>query len=157
MRLAAALLLSGVIATEVAHADADSDFRNAYAIWRSRAETSYSFDFSLRDEVVVAPPCGGATIRVVVKNGVPNKKVVVKGTPRCRTGTSGKAIGFDVPNTLEAVFDRMRRYIYSPPLKVAVSATYDAVTGVPITYHVKKLEFEDDDEGFAISNYRVIN
>ena len=104
----------------------------------------------------MAPACADATILVRVKNGEPAEPIVTKGSRRCPVGTRGSdAIGFEVPSTVDDAFAEMARYIESPPVRAEVTAKFDGVTGVPRIYYVRKLDIDDNDEGFEIVNFRV--
>lgn len=141
----------------VAAASPASEFDAALAKWRSADLKNYSFIYELRDGVVIAPKCAGAKIRVVVRNGVSSPPVVVKGSRKCPRGKRGeKAIGFSVPATIDAAFTEMRRYIHDPPTPARIDATYDPELGIPLSYSVQKIEIEDNDEGFRISDFRML-
>ena len=135
--------------------DPVEEFRSAQAQWRGAAIQSYTFTYEDRSEVIVAPKCGGAQIRVSVMNGVGGVPVVVHGVRHCPAGTRGRAIDLSVPLTIEDTFKAMDRYINNPPTAVRVAVTYDSRYGYPISYHVEKLEFSDNDEGFVIANFSV--
>jgi hypothetical protein len=156
MRTVSPLVACSVLLSTSAHADTVADFERALEKWRSARVQSYSFIYEWRGAVVIAPDCAGTKIRVVVKNGIGDKPVVTQGNARCPRGTRGKkAIGFDVPATIDEAFDAIRRYIYQPPAPARIVVTYDPTWAVPLTYYVEKLEFEDNDEGFEISGFRV--
>jgi hypothetical protein len=38
-----------------------------------------------------------------------------------------------------------------------IEATYDPALGIPLNYHAEKLELPDNDEGFRISSFEVLN
>jgi hypothetical protein len=140
-----------------ATADPASEFEVALAKWRVAALKSYSFVYEWSGGVPIAPRCANAKIRVVVRNGVSSTPVVAQGSKRCPRGTRGeKAIGFSVPDTVDAAFAEMRRYIHEPPTPTRISATYDPALGVPLTYYAEKLEITDNDEGFRMSSFKVL-
>jgi hypothetical protein len=66
-----------------------------------------------------------------------------------------KAIGFSIPATIDEAFQEMSRYIADPPVPVRITTTYDDTYGIPTSYLVEKLEFEDNDEGFKITSFEV--
>ena len=141
----------------VAAADTAAEFDAALAKWHAANLKSYSFMYEWGGGVVIAPKCADAKIRVVVRNGVSSPPVVAKGNSRCLRGTRGeKSIGLSVPATIDAAFAEMRRYIHAPPTPARIDATYDPELGVPLTYYARKLEFEDNDEGFRISSFKVL-
>jgi hypothetical protein len=49
----------------------------------------------------------------------------------------------------------MQRWIYDPPTKVDLEATYDPKYGLPILWRATKPEISDSDEGFAITDFKV--
>jgi hypothetical protein len=141
----------------LAAADPASEFEIALAKWRAADLKSYSFVYEWSGGVVIAPRCAGAKIRAVVRNGVSSPPVVARGNSKCPRGTRGeKAIGFSVPDTVDAAFAEMRRYMHEPPTPARIDATYDPALGVPLTYYVEKLEITDNDEGFRISSFKVL-
>ena len=137
-------------------ADPRSDYESAVAKWRSAGLQNYTFTYQWHGAVVIAPACANATIRVRVKDGVGDTPTVVRGSSRCPRGTKGaKAIGFSVPATIDEAFQEMNRYIANPPVPVRITTTYDDTYGLPTSYFVEKLEFEDNDEGFKITSFEV--
>lgn len=150
-------LVALAICPTLAAADVASDFQTAQWQWHETAPKSYSFMFQWTGAVVIAPRCAGALVKVVVKKGVPQTPFVAKGTARCAVGTSGsQAIGFTVPSNAEGLFSEMSRYILSPPVRAKVTARFDPATGMPLEYYVEKLDFQDNDEGFRISQLRLV-
>lgn len=134
-----------------------SEFDTALEKWRSAELKNYSFIYEWSGGVVIAPKCADAKIRVVVRNGVSSPPVVAQGSNKCPRGTRGEeSIGFSVPATIDAAFTEIRRYIYDPPTPARIDATYDPELGIPLTYYARKLEIEDNDEGFRISNFKVL-
>jgi hypothetical protein len=124
--------------------------------WRSADLRNYTFTYQWHGAVVMAPACADATIKVRVRNGVGEAPIVVRGTTGCPRGTKGvKSIGFPVPATIDKAFTEMSRYISNPPTPVRITTTYDATYGIPTSYFVEKLEFEDNDEGFKITSFEV--
>ena len=154
MRYTVALIASLSLSTLVS-ADAKMDFEAAIALWRSNMVTTYSFTYQDQDGDVISPFCGGALIRVRVAPGKSVRAHVLHGNSRCPTGTAGKAIDVKVPNSIDALFDRMHRWIYDPPTKVELEATYDLKYGFPIRCSATKLEISDSDEGFAITDFKA--
>lgn len=141
---------------QAAAADQKVDYDAALAKWQAAAIRSYTFTYQWHGAVVIAPACADATIRVRVKNGSAGDPTVVRGNSRCPRGTRGvKAIGFPVPATIDEAFGEMLRYIVNPPTAVRITTTYDETYGIPKTYFVEKLEFEDNDEGFRITSFEV--
>jgi hypothetical protein len=117
---------------------------------------NYTFTYQWHGAVVIAPACADATIRVRVRNGVGGKPTVVRGNSKCPRGTTGvKSIGFAIPGTIDVAFQEISRYIANPPVPVRVTTTYDDTHGIPTSYFVEKLEFEDNDEGFKITSFEV--
>lgn len=151
--VAAALALSMGLP---AAADQKGDYESALAKWQAAAVHSYTFTYQWHGAVVIAPACADATISVRVRNGVGSSPTVVRGNSRCPRGTRGaNSIGFPVPATIEEAFREMLRYIGNPPTPVRITTSYDARYGFPRSYHVEKLEFEDNDEGFKITSFAV--
>ena len=148
-----ALLLSSTTFS----ADAKIDFEAATARWRSGGFTAYSFTYQDQDVDLISPRCGGALIRVRVVPGRSVQTRVVRGTRHCPLGTRGKAIDVEVPSSIDALFDRMRRWVYDPPTKVDLEMTYDAKYGVPTRWSATKPEISDSDEGFAITDFKINN
>lgn len=139
-----------------ATADQRSDYESALAKWRSTGLQNYTFTYQWHGAVAIAPACADATIRVRVRNGVGDTPTVVRGSSRCPPGTKGvKSIGFAVPATIDEAFIEMNRYISNPPTPVRITTTYDGTYGVPTSYFVEKLEFDDSDEGFKITSFEV--
>jgi hypothetical protein len=135
--------------------DARLDFEQARARWLSQGIAAYSFDFQDRDDDVVSPHCGRAVIRVRVARGKIFRPVVVRGVRRCAKGTSGESIDVLVPNSMDDLFERMRRWIYEPTTKVDLEVTYDSNYGIPLRWSAAKPEISDSDEGFAVFHFRV--
>jgi uncharacterized protein YfaP (DUF2135 family) len=121
-------------------ADVSSDFNAALARWKASGISSYTFTYKLGGADLIAPWCAGADIQVRVIRGVGRVPVVTRGGKHCAVGTSGKRIGFDVPRTIDAAFEIMRRYIFTPPTPAEVKATYDPQYGFPTSYYVTKTE-----------------
>jgi hypothetical protein len=137
-------------------ADQRSDYESAKAKWRSAGLQNYTFTYRWHGAVVIVPACADATIRVRVRGGVGGTPAVVRGSSRCPRGTKGaKSIGFSIPSTIDEAFQEMSRYIANPPVPVRITTTYDDTYGVPTSYFVEKLEFEDNDEGFKITSFKV--
>jgi hypothetical protein len=137
-------------------ADAAADFDAAAARWKASGLRTYSFEYQYDSGDVVAPYCATATIWVRVIKGTGTEPVVVKGSRHCPVGTRGRrSIDVAIPETIDAVFDTMRRYVHNPPTPVEVKATLDSKYGFPTLYFVSKLEVSDSDEGFRISNFSV--
>jgi Family of unknown function (DUF6174) len=156
MRAVAISLAAAAHLSIPAFADPVFDFEEALEQWRTAGMQNYSFVYEWRGGVVIAPKCADAKIRVVVKNGVGQRPVVVRGSRECPRGTRGdEAIGFSVPDTIDLAFEEIRRYIYDPPTPAHVAVAYDDRWGIPVSYYVEKLEIEDNDEGFAISDFKV--
>lgn len=154
IRSTVALIASLSLSTLVS-ADAKIDFEAAIARWRSSVVTAYSFTYQDQDGDVISPFCGGTLIRVRVVPGKSVQTYVLHGNSRCPTGAKGKAIDVEVPNSIDALFDRMRRWIYDPPTKVDLKATYDPKYGFPVRWSATKSEISDSDEGFAITDFKV--
>ncbi len=154
MRSTVALIVSLSLST-IASADAKIDFEAAAARWRSQAITAYSFTYQDQDGGVISALCGGALIRVSVDSGKSVQTRVIQGTRHCPTGTTGKAIDVEVPSSIDALFDRIRRWVYDPPTKVDLEITYNPKYGFPTRWSATKLEFADSDEGFAITDFKV--
>lgn len=153
-RLACFVLLLST--TPLAVASPAADFDAAVAKWRAAGVRNYTFTYKWEGGVIFAPKCADALIRVRVRNRVSASPVVVRGNRRCPKGIRGaKTIGFGVPATIDDAFEEMRRYIFEPPTKVRVTASYDAAYGIPLSYYVEKLELTDNDEGFKIGDFEV--
>jgi len=115
---------------------------------------SYSFAWRDSGGVPFAPPCVGATIRVRVMTGKRVSPVVEHGTARCPRGLRGeRAIGLDVPTSIESAFAQMKRLIDAGPDAVKISAVYDPDLGIPLKFSAEKLQMEDNDEGFEIVGF----
>ena len=137
-------------------ADAGADFDAAAARWKASGLQSYSFEYQYDSGDVVVPYCATATIRVRVIKGASTEPVVVKGSRHCPVGTRGRrSIDVAIPETIDALFDTMRRYVHNPPTPVEVKATFDSKYGFPILYFVSKLEVLDSGEGFRVSHFSV--
>jgi len=151
--VAAAIALS---LCQAAAADQRGEYDAALAKWRAASIKSYTFTYQWNGEVVIAPACADATIRVRVRNGVGDSPTVVRGNSRCPRGTRGlKAIGFPVPATIDEAFGVMLRYVSNPPTPVRITVSYDEAYGLPKSYLVEKIEFADNDEGFKITSFKV--
>ena len=153
MRIAVALVLCLSLST-TASADAKTNFEEAWARWQSLGITRYSFIYQDEDGGLISPRCGGALIRIGVVSGKAIQPIVVQGTRHCPTGTRGKSIDVEVPNSIDTLFDRMRRWVYDPPTKVELEVTYDSEYGLPLRWRAVKSEITDSDEGFAITNFQ---
>ena len=154
MRSTVALFASLSLSTIVS-ADAKIDFETATARWRSQVITAYSFTYQDQDGGVISAFCGGALIRVSVGSGKSAQTRVIQDTRHCPTGTRGKAIDVEVPSSIDALFDRIHRWIYDPPTNVDLEFTYDPKYGFPTRWSATKLENADSDEGFAITDFKV--
>lgn len=140
------------------HADQATDLAAAFAKWRAAGVRSYSFTYQWAGAVVIAPKCAGARIRVVVREGVGQTTMVVRGTGKCPRGLRGAtANDLNVPATIEVAFENVRRHVLVPPTRSRVTATYDSALGFPTTYYAEKLEIPDNDEGFRIGDFKVLN
>jgi Family of unknown function (DUF6174) len=148
-------LFAALSLTTIVSADAKIDFEAAIARWRSQVVTAYSFTYQDQDGEVISPFCGGALIRVSVVPGKSVQARVIRGTRHCPTGIRGKAIDVEVPSSIDALFDRMRRWVYDPPTKVDLEMTYDPKYGFPTHWSATKPEITDSDEGFAITDFKV--
>lgn len=138
-----------------ASVDADplADFEAARAKWRAAGLKNYSFIYEWAGAVVVAPDCAGARIRAVVRNGVGWVPVVISGNRRCPAGTRGeKAIGLEVPRTIDAAFEEIEAELKRAEL-TRVKATYDPELGIPLRYLAESLVMTDSDGGFRISAF----
>lgn len=141
----------------VALADPISEFDAALAKWQSAKINSCSFVYEYGGGVLVAPKCARTKIKVVVRNGVSSRPIVVKGHAECSRGTQGeKSIELTVPKSIDAAFAEMRRYIHNPPTPAEIYATYDPQFGIPLTYSALKMQIPDNDEGFRISDFKVL-
>lgn len=139
-----------------AAADPRSNYESAMEKWRIAGLQNYTFTYQWHGAVVIAPACADATISVRVKDGVGGTPTVVRGSYRCPRGLKGAdAIGFPIPATIDEAFQEMSRYIANPTAPARVTTTYDDTYGVPTSYFVEKLEFEDNDEGFRITSFEV--
>lgn len=137
-----------------ASADALSDFETARQKWHAAGLKNYSFVYEWAGGVLVAPRCSDAKIRLVVRNGAGSTPVVKRGNGRCRTGTRGeKAIGLDVPRTIDAAFEQIGQALQRPPETRRVLVTYDPVLGIPLKYYMENLALTDNDDGFEISAF----
>ena len=149
-------IVFALVAAQSAIADQKSEYESAVAKWTAASIRSYTFTYRWHGAVVIAPACADAAIEVRVRDGVGGPPTVVRGNPRCPRGTRGeKAIGFPVPSTIDEAFREMLRYIADPPTPVRITASYDQRFGVPTSYFVEKLGFEDNDEGFKILDFEV--
>jgi hypothetical protein len=155
VRAAILILASCAAFASSAFADPASDFEAALQKWRSADVKSYSFLYEDKGAVLFAPKCADAKIRVTVRNGVSTVPVVFRsGNSKCPRWTRGKkAIGMDVPATIDEAFAQIHRYILEPPVESQVHAKYDATWGIPLTFFVTKA-LSDNDEGFAISDFK---
>jgi hypothetical protein len=154
MRSTVALVASLSLSTLVS-ADAKFDFEAAIARWRFQVITAYDFTYQDQDGGVISALCGGALIRVSVVPGKSVQPRVIRGNTRCPTGARGKAIDVEVPSSIDALFDRMRRWVYDPPTKVDLETTYDSKYGFPTRWSATKPEITDSDEGFAITDFKI--
>jgi hypothetical protein len=50
----------------------------------------------------------------------------------------------------------MRRWLYDPPTKVELEATYDSNHGVPLRWRAVNLEVWDGNEGFTVTDFQLI-
>jgi hypothetical protein len=156
MRYPSTVAIVALSLGQSAAADQKGDYEAALTTWKAAAVHSYTFTYQWDGAVVIAPACADATIRVRVKNGVASDPTVVRGNSRCPRGTRGtKSIGFQVPATIDEAFREMLRYVDNPPTPVRITASYDETYGLPTSYFVEKLEFEDNDEGFKITSFKV--
>lgn len=141
----------------MALADPISEFDAALTKWQSAKINSYSFVYEYDGGVFIAPKCAGTRIKVVVRNGVSSRPFVVQGHGECPRGTRGeKSIALSVPESIDAAFAEMRRYIHNPPTPAEIYATYDPQFGIPLTYRTLKIQIPDNDEGFRISDFKVL-
>lgn len=154
MRVAISVLALLSLPT-VSIADSRTDFEQAQALWQSQGVTAYSFSYQSQDSDVVSPYCAEALIRVRVAPGRAIESVVVRGVKHCPRGTRGRSIDVEVPKSIDALFDRMRRWLYDPPTKVDLEATYDSKYGVPLRWRASKPEISDGDEGFTVKDFQI--
>jgi Family of unknown function (DUF6174) len=157
MLRAACLILASCVVIASASASPATDFENASQKWRAAGVRSYSFLYEWGGGVVIAPKCSGAKIRVTVRDGVSQTPVVVHGYDKCARGTRGKAIGIDVPPTVEALFAEIGDSLAKGQEKVAVSATYDPTWGIPLKYYAANKMLSDNDSGFVISDFKRLD
>jgi hypothetical protein len=78
MRLAIALILLAMMPGGV-HADAASDLSAARDLWHAVAITTYTFVYTDRSDMMIAPPCNWDVLRTHVRNGKPTLSVVLSG------------------------------------------------------------------------------
>jgi hypothetical protein len=148
-------VLAHLLLSTLAIADPRTAFEQARARWRSQGVMAYSFNYQDQDSDVVAPYCAGALIRVRVAPGKAIEPVVVKGARHCPKGTRGRSIDVEVPKSIDALFDRMRRWLYDPPTKVDLEVTYDSSHGVPLRWRAVKPDISDSDEGFTVTDFQL--
>ena len=151
----AILVLAHLSLPTMVIADPRTDFEQARTRWESLRVIAYSFNYQDQDSDVVSPYCGGALIRVRVAPGKAIQPVVLKGARRCPKGTRGRFIDVEVPKSIDALFDRMRRWLYDPPTKVNIEVTYDSRYGIPLSWRAVKPDISDSDEGFTVTNLQL--
>jgi Family of unknown function (DUF6174) len=112
--------------TASALADSRKDFDAARKSWQSANFRSYSFTVKWQGDVLIAPYCADAQIRVRVRDGVQVSAVVVRGSRAYPRGTRGKRIAeLDVPLTIEDAFERVLQHIENPVTPEDVTVAYD--------------------------------
>ena len=97
MRRLVLLVASCTVVASGALADPAADFEAALQKWHASGIKSYSFLYELGGAVVVAPRCGDAKIRVIVRDGVSTTPVVARAGSKCPRGARGEAIGRPAP------------------------------------------------------------
>lgn len=151
----AILVLAHLSLSTMVMADPRTDFEQARARWESQRVNAYTFNYQDQDSDVVSPYCAGALIRVRVAAGKAVQPVVLKGTRRCPKGTRGKSIDVEVPKSIDALFDRIRRWLYDPPTPVNIEVTYDSRYGIPLSWKAVKPDISDSDEGFTVTDLQL--
>lgn len=150
-----AVLIQMLLGT-IALADPRSDLEAARARWQSLGATDYVFSYRDQDADVISPRCGGALIRVRVAASKTIHPVVIRGSRRCPKGTQGRFIDVHVPESMDVLFERMRKWLDNRPTRVEIEANYDPTYGIPVRWSAVKPDLSDSDEGFTVSDFRVL-
>jgi hypothetical protein len=93
-------------------ADALGDLSAARDLWKAVSIANYTFEYTNRDDTLMARPCNWDVLRTHVRNGKPWLSVVVSGIGRCAPGTVLPASKRkNVPRTIEDLFAVVERLL----------------------------------------------
>jgi len=138
----------------VVGADAASDLPAARAKWKVAAIATYSFVYTDKGDMMIAPPCAWYILRTHVRNGKPSLSVIVGGGGSCPPGTVlPKSERENAPRTIEALFVIVERVLNLGPAIARVEVKYDPKYGFPVHLSAEKIGISDSDEGFEITDF----
>jgi Family of unknown function (DUF6174) len=137
----------------VVSADAASDLFAARELWRAASISTYSFVYTSRNAVMIAPPCNWDVLRTRVRKGKATLSVVISGIGICPPGTvlSKSQLEY-VSRTFEDLFADVERLLRLGPEVTTLDVKYDPLYGFPVHLRAEK-RLSDSDEGFEITDF----